>query len=755
MTTIYPWIIEGMHELRPIARVSPIFPLCIIGKNRSLLIKICPDFIPHKVLGICKSSEVTCCASFCEMLHICRKNCVSFCLAHSSNACEMTDFVSKANVGINILEQKLNDLLNSSHHELLASELIIMTECKLIDVLSFRPGDLTTIISIREWMAKENLIPFKETKSVQSKEAANQIWNIFVTKQILEFWQNMIKNDDAKIFVRKDKNIELVSLLQKDPIRFIEKIAHPSPEEILFKECLAIQVFESKKMLLCREWCACNELHYAVQFYQHVTQRDNVLSNKQKMKEQESIRLEQRFEASYPIFRSIFNVCRSLYFSNPFFRHVVDDYKNLVNDSVQELQSLINPYFWDEIVWQLTENESQINIMRSISSIKTTLDSKLWPIRIFREILPLSALLFLITSSIYSDITVVKEDIGDWFENLVEKEIEIRRIPIIAKKLPLPSPLGGDLDLICYDDRAIYLIEAKDYGPRSNQGYFSSRDYEKRINELKKYIDKFSERLNWLQKNRDKYYLPSNLPIRGVVLTSHIEPHLKVKDSSIDIIYLKGLPSLFPGIPIKPKIYYDTFSIPGIVIFKNKHQQEHLDLKWEKQKLTGIKAIVEKIIIKDFGSIEAFKVYKYIWEIWDAKLKARESSLRGFGVGEIAATQGRGIGMSCTFWHILYITFNMELFTLHEIKEAFQSLLKKEMIKIDSSGDVFISKVLPIRRYRVSKGKPVLVSCDDDADIILYSGKTRKGKNFLVSGFIDLLVRHHGKLAIVELKAYQ
>jgi len=325
----------------------------------------------------------------------------------------VTDFVSKANVGIHVIEIKLNDLLNSSPHEQLALEILIMIESELINALTFWPGDLTTIISIRDWMSKENLIPSQDPRSFQSTGVADQIWKLFVTKQILEFWQNIIINDDAKIFARKDKYAELVSLLQQDPIRFIEKILRPSPEEIFFQKCLAMQVFETKKMLLVREWCACNELHYAVHLYQHATQRDKVLSNKQKMEEEGCIRLEQRFEESYPLFRSIFNVCRSLYFSKPFFRRVVDDYKNLADDSVQELQSIITPYFWDEIVWQLTENESRINIMRAISSIQTTLDSKLWPIKIFGEILPGSALLFLITSVTYSDITVAREDIGE------------------------------------------------------------------------------------------------------------------------------------------------------------------------------------------------------------------------------------------------------------------------------------------------------------------------------------------------------
>lgn len=336
----------------------------------------------------------------------------------------------------------------------------------------------------------------------------------------------------------------------------------------------------------------------------------------------------------------------------------------------------------------------------------------------------------------------------------MEKEIEIRRIPVIAKKLPLPSPPAGDLDLICYDDRAIYLIEAKDYGPRSNQGYFSSRDYAKRLNEFEKYIYKFAQRLNWLQKNRDRYDLPSHLPIRGIVVTSHIEPHLKVKDPSIDIISLRGLTSYFSEPPIKPKIYRGQHSIPDIVIYQHKHPQEHLDLQWEKQDEANEIAIAQKIIQKDFGSFEAFKVYKYSWEMFNAKLKARESCLGGIGVGELVATEGRGMGLICTFWHVLYITYRMELFTLEEIKQAFQNLVEKGMIKIDNSGNVFISRIIPIRRYRLSKGKPILVNCDDEADIILYQLGFRQRDGFLISGFTDVLVRLNGELTLVELKTF-
>jgi hypothetical protein len=648
-----------------------------------------------------------------------------------------------------MFERELDGILAKSNPEQLTGELALNLERKTMDGLSFWPGDLATIVAIRKWMDRASL-PTPTKAIPESTNLAEQVWKVFVFKCSLDFLRNLVVANDAKILVHKDQHGHFLHLLENDPIQFMETFFFPLLVSD-FSQHRSSHFVETWNMLPVKEWCAANQLEYAVHLYKHAELQELVFENKRQMEEMGSTDVKRRFDASYPLFRSVFDVCRSLYFSSAFFRRLVDGYKELSNLIPKELKDLISPYLWDEVVWELNCVTGLRRIETYLMDMNHVQDLKGWPVHLDGDPLPGSAMLFLLLSNYYEDVVAGNESIGKWFEDLLYRELRTRRIPVIKRNLLLSPPPSGEIDLVCYDDRAVYLVEAKDYGPRSRQGYFSSEEYKARLGELEQSLTRFNERLCWLESNRSQYSLPSHIPIQGLCVTSHVEPHIEAPPS-IKIVALRDLGNVFTGPPVQPKIFRGNRSLLDMIEFSRQHRGTSVGNGWKKE--TDEDRFIDEKIEDKFGSYEAYKLYKYASEMFISREQANKKSMIGMGVGEMIATHEKYVGLSFNFWDVSYVTYYLELFDWDGLLRGWQQLISGKFVKVDDNGYVVKLKDVKPAYYRKTGDGWSVVTDQEKADIVLYTKTCREEGNLCIGSFVDALVRRGNEFHLVEKKIF-
>jgi len=72
------------------------------------------------------------------------------------------------------------------------------------------------------------------------------------------------------------------------------------------------------------------------------------------------------------------------------------------------------------------------------------------------------------------------------------------------------------------------MIEAKNYGPNWDYNFLSSSKYDNRVEELNSRIALSPRRLDIINSDREKFKIPPNSKLQGVIITSFLEPHISV-----------------------------------------------------------------------------------------------------------------------------------------------------------------------------------------------------------------------------------
>ncbi|GAG03840.1 unnamed protein product, partial [marine sediment metagenome] len=263
---------------------------------------------------------------------------------------------------------------------------------------------------------------------------------------------------------------------------------------------------------------------------------------------------------------------------------------------------------------------------------------------------------------------------GYWFEEVLTYDILMRKIPIKEKNYDLPNNLG-DIDILAFDVYWNYLIEAKDWGPRGKRsGYFSSKDYDQRLEELHEEIDKLENRIEWLKNNRSKLDIPENTGIMGLFITSFIEPHLKSPDDIVHIPHSK-LCAIFGGEAINPILtgMGHPMDLKFIEEMKKKNEKKKKDIKkiLANQPDGDEKLISEHVLnrlLEIYGDINAYHVYRTIYEVTEAY------RLKGVSIKEVTANWIERPPL-LTKQYISFILYRGDDLSLKEIEESIEILI--------------------------------------------------------------------------------
>lgn len=724
----------SFREIKAAASTS-VKPSKHYEKNADSLKELCQYFEIEDGVGICKKLDSICHGWQCEHLEICGGDCVSKCLALDTGASIYKSIPPEISTAIKVLEKNIQEIAASIPREEVITGLLKIAEESLIMALTWSPLEIFTSIRLRKWLFET----YGEYTSIHVGDVSNSfggqialIWRNFLALFDFEREWSKVDNGDAVVLMSRDGDRILNSII-KNPIGFIEDAEESIKQIELTKEPPDINylrcAYWTKKMVPVFLWSMNNQMPIDLHDSSLLDPRRAIFDHMVEIGKGKVFNPSECLRLGLPLYTALFHTIRYAALSDHFFAQVISDYQGMITE--ENCGVSLSPFFWDNTVCNLSFVEKYKSLIVPSLKLKDK-QSKLWPIDDGSHALRGSSIIMAFASKNYDDIIAGNEKLGFYFEDIISKELEDRRIPIIGRNIPIPN---GEIDAICFDSRFYYVVEAKDYGPRGRQGYFSSEEYKSRGKDLISYLDKFEKRIKWVKDNKSVLGIPENANVVGIYLTSFKEPHISPPEEIL-VLNHRMLCGLFGGPPVDPLVKYHDIDlkVPIKEEAKPKIDAVNRSGKRVKELPRSIHRFLNRRVLSIFETIQAFQLYRIAWEI--------ESAINndGFSIMELTA-EPHGRPDQLTKQYLFFVGFRADHLCYEDITEAYEILIKKRLIR-DEGGFVKLNKQVDTEYWHYSGKKWRKVEMKE-ANVTLFlkteNNLDGKGKMF---GFIDAIAEN-------------
>lgn len=723
--------------------IPDIEPIERLRGRIELISSLCPNFYTEERIGLCSIRKVICPAWECELIKKCKKECIENCLVLSPRATFFTEFPGQMEAALEKLTARIEHIRKQVPDEAVVSWFSELAEGSAQIALTRTPYELIEAVRIWQWLyntyGKLNLYNLDASNYLPYLKQLDLIWRCMLAKRDFEQDKARIGSGDA-VLALSDRGVGLLDQLRERPTQFIdEKILTLKKAERTNVPPLPgydKQTLWTAKMVHAMRWCVINtfplsliKMSIADQFREMETSQLEAISKEKSLSAAEDIRL------SLPLYGALFYMSRYAAINSSFFQDVIRDYEWLPDILENNLGLILDHRIWDNTLIRfkyMPELRTRAKLLKLAEA-----QSERWPISSDSEIFLASALLLAFAAKNKLNILAKNNQVGRWFEDLIESELNERRVPIVSRNLQIP---GGEIDFICFDSTRLYIIEAKDYGPRGKGEYFSSANYEERNKNIEHYLDSFINRISWIRQNGGELELPKDAQIYGVFVSSCEEPHIKIPQGIISIPN-RRLCSIFGGEPIDPTLKMRAFKakkylqqeVPSIVA-KSKEISFHTSRQMNQKIINEIFEIANHRIESLFGDMTSFQLYRIAWEICVA------FSEDGVSLMELWA-EPRERPRKCTQQYLFFIASRDGL-SLSNIKVAYKNLLNRGLL-IDDDSHFHLGVPVPRENWQFRKNRWSQINSAEDADLILFDAQIKKDKILgKFTSFVDAISGH-------------
>lgn len=715
------------------AASTPIKPSKHYGENADSLKRLCGYFETEDGVGICTKLDGICHGWQCEYLETCAGDCVSKCLALDKDAVIYTSTPNEISAAMKVLERNIREIAENTPPDVVVKGLLKIAEESLIMALTWSPLEIFSSIRLRKWLFET----YGEYDCVNVDGASNSfddrvalMWRSFVAMLDFEREWSKVDNGDAIVIMSPDGDKILKSIVE-NPTGFIEEAEESirqieltkKPPEISYLRC----AYWTRKMAPVFLWGMNNQMPIDLHDSSLLDQRRAIFDHMVEIGKGKAYNPGECLRLGLPLYTALFHTIRYAALSDEFFAQVISDYRGMITE--KDCGVSLSPFFWDNTICSLSYDEKYKSLTVPSLNLKDK-QSTLWPIDDGNHVLRGSSIMMAFASKNYDDIVADNETIGFYFEDIISKELEDRRIPIIARNINIPD---GEIDAICFDSRFYYIMEAKDYGPRGRRGYFSSEEYKSRGKELASYLDKFNKRIEWVNDNKNTLGIPENAKIMGVYLTSFQEPHINPLEGIL-VLNHRMLCGLLGGPPVDPLVRYHDLELTVPPDEKPKIDRVSRSGKRVRELPRGIHRFINRRLASIFETVQAFQLYRIAWEIENAIRKD------GFSVMELTA-EPHGRPDRLTRQYLFFVGYRADHLPYKDVLGAYEVLLRKGLIK-EEEGYIELNKQVDTEYWRYSGKKWRRVGMKD-ANVTLFlrteTNLKDKGKMF---GFIDAVAEN-------------
>lgn len=748
---------------------SAVRPLKILHskreKNAQILKKLCPYFKNMDGIGICKKFNVICRSWECDFLERCKSKCIENCPANAEEAKSINGVPNELKKALKVCNERIEKLKNELEPDEIISYLTDSLEMCAAEALTTSPSELISIVKIREWMYSNfgDLIDYNFICEIKEKAKYNELWHFLIERLILEENISIYENGDAILIITPKGRDELQKIAE-DPLykhkeltqKILEYRKNPEKGDEIFMREHCQNQFWSHKMKKVIKWCMVNNLDPKPGGETFNQRYREIIKHIGEVGERSEINPSECLNFGWPLFITFFQTYRYCALTFPWLSEVIESYKGTEFEKSIFEKYGFSPWFWDNFVFNIPWPEND-PLSRKLKLFSSTHDfefeqNERWPIDDGNYSLNLSKLIIGYGLKYYDEIFTIPKITGNWFENVIYSDLLLRSIPVKKRNYKLPNRLG-DIDILAFDVYWNYLIEAKDWGPRGKKGYFSSKDYEERLEEMKNEIDKLNNRIEWVKNNRVKLNIPDQTGIIGLFVTSFEEPHISTPKEIIHVPHNK-LCAIIGGEPINPilsaKDHPIKLEIPDKVkeIKNDKYvKKEDMKIIQPKGKEKKIKDFIIDRIIQIFGNVNAYHAFRAIYEITEAY------RLKGVSVKELSANWIERPPI-LTKQYISFILFRCDDLSLEDLKEAFELLNQKGLIK-ETRNQLILEKVPNCEYWKLKDDRMIQVEEKDDADVIInLSEPTEIAEGIILVGMSPPIIKTSKRIELMDIRYF-
>lgn len=722
-----------LRELRS-ASINPMRTLERLKQNATLLSKSCSHFKSVDHIGICSIHQVVCPSWTCEYLEGCMPICSDSCLLKIKSTRrydrppkEMTKALSEA-------EARLTTLVNAIEPSDVYGFLV--HRCEELIPLAFTktPLEFQFIMFLRGYLYNQygDLTQYRIPRSPPDNTRLSELWDLMMTIFVLKRDIEPMKNGDVSLFLAQTGQ-KMLRKLRKNPlhtVRFMKRrlafFDSASIEEIPKPGYISKSVWTLRMAPVLR-WCFQNEFDPRPAGRTLEIEYRNVLAHMDEVEKTGEIKLSDCLMLGLPFYSTAYHALR-FYILNEgttWFKAAIEHYScnNTMIDYFDKKGINFWPWLWDNTVTSIPLPDNDPfkrrfpNLLNATEaeSLANIAQSPIWPISDGHHVLLWSSFLLTFALRNAEELVTDPREAGKWFETTVAEELKSRSLPIIPMDDVLPEKLG-DIDVMTMHSGVYYALEAKDWGPRSRNGYFSSKEYSQRLKDYMKEVKKHQRRIGWARNNLSKLELPSNASIRGLLVTAFSEPHLKgARD--VKIVSHMSLCAIFGGTPVNPVLTLSDVAV-GIVPKTAASISKNGELSIEEMeptkptRLDTIMSLVSERILKRYGSTDAYHLYRAALEI------SLAIDLKGVGVKEGIAEPSERPG-KLTFDYLLFVYFRSDEQSRERFADALKQLTENKLL-LERNGVIEITNYLEPDYLQMIDGELITATNKDKAHVILH-----------------------------------
>ena len=391
------------------------------------------------------------------------------------------------------------------------------------------PGAFTDVFGIQDLIPKD--ISFLEEKDIHMDIECQYFLTLLAHRTVTSMELNQIKNNDLLIYCTPEGVRQIEQKMNEpeddDLLKSVRKQERLSPEYYEKSECHHIMRFQPLRNYELVKWCMANHFKDKILDFNHLKELKKIHKHYREITMTGRIDARECYKLFYRPYMNAIYALRNVYSHSRKFLRAAKKYRDIWVKTEKQINWLP---IWDNTIVMFQEKEHKKDFLTNRIEIE---DNAEYPLHIGKKTFFASLMMWTFVGKNWDDICSNRWQKGPVFESRVEQELNDRKVNVIDKNIQL-SP-NDEIDFLCEKDDKFFMIEAKNYGPNWDYNYLSTSKYEGRIEEMNSKIALAPRRLALIDSDREKFGIPHNAALQGIIVTSFIEPNMNVPTGFISL----------------------------------------------------------------------------------------------------------------------------------------------------------------------------------------------------------------------------
>ena len=482
---------------------------------------------------VCTIEPVICTNWFCNAKGFrtkevkCDLNCFRKCAIKNPTSEQPSDIINIYEKTIKNTDARLDHYRNEMPADRLVGGLLAHRELEILRAFFQSPGSFTDVFQVQDLIPND--ISFLTEKDIVINEDSRYFTHLYAIRNVMSMELHRIKDGSLFVYATQEGLDELIQKMD-DPesdefLNITSKGKNFLADHARDSKCYNIMRFEPIKNYDVIQWCKANDFQREILEFSNRDHTKKIIKHFEDAGMTGRIDARECYDLAYPPYMNSIYALKNIYSHSKKFLRLAKAYKDLWKRSKDTVSWLP---IWDKSVFAFYKKAHEEDFLVDRFDVD---DNSEYPMNVENKTFFGSLVMWTFVGKNWNDICSNRHEKGRIFEDRIEKELIDRDVNIVDKNIQLTP--DDEVDFLCEKNGRYHMIEAKDYGPNWDYNFLSSKIYEKRVEHMNSRVALSPRRLELINANRDQYSIPKDAKLQGVIITSFIEPHIKVPNGFI------------------------------------------------------------------------------------------------------------------------------------------------------------------------------------------------------------------------------